>query len=238
MRPFEITSSTRESSGHGRGGARDPFQLASSAGRDSGHEAYVSTEQPKAKEDAWLPRSHAHPRGPEGDRPAACEGQEAPRGVSLGRAPCGFGTEYRVRRRTDFLKVYDRGRRIEGRGFVLFYVPGDTSTHRIGLTVPRRVGNAVTRNRVKRRLRDIFRRNHEALGEIALDLVMNVSTSGARAGLRELEGEFLRAAERARAGQGRPPRTARGGSPRGRKGRTRRKALSNSSGRADPVKQR
>jgi hypothetical protein len=87
-------------------------------------------------------------------------------------------------------------------------------------------------------LRDIFRRNHEALGEIPLDLVMNVSTSGARAGLRELEGEFLRAAERARAGQGRPPRTARGGSLRGRKGRTRRKALSNSSGRADPVKQR
>ena len=122
------------------------------------------------------------------------------------RARLGFGKEDRLRRRTDFLRVYGQGRRIHGRAFVLFYAPGGTPRHRIGLTVPRRAGDAVARNRVKRRLRDIFRRNRERLGDRILDVVMNVSEAGARSRLAELEAEFLHVAESAREGRGKPPR--------------------------------
>ena len=121
------------------------------------------------------------------------------------RSPRGFAPEDRIRRRTEFLRIYDSGRRVHCREFVLFYLRGATDRHRIGLTVPGRAGGAVLRNRVKRRLREIFRANREVLGSVAVDLVFNVSSAGARASRKELEDEFLRAAEAARRGKGRPP---------------------------------
>ena len=134
--------------------------------------------------------------------------------MKLVRTSLGFGREDRLRRRTDFNRVYELGRRVGARGFNLFYTRGKTGRHRIGLTVPRRVGDAVARNRVRRRLREIFRHNRGALGVSVLDVVLNVSTAGAGATLRELEGEFRRAAEAAGKGRGRPPRSRRRRGPR------------------------
>ena len=127
---------------------------------------------------------------------------------------CRFGREDRLRRRLEFLRIYEKGRRIHGPGFVLFYIRGETGRHRIGLTVPARVGVAVVRNRVKRRFRDIFRRHREVLGEEALDLVVNISTEGASATQKGLEEGFLRAAAAARRGKGRAPRGPRRAVPR------------------------
>ena len=112
----------------------------------------------------------------------------------------------RVLRRRDFLRVYDQGRRVNEQGFLLFYVHNDAGRHRLGLTVPRRLGDAVARNRVKRRLREIFRTHRDALGDVTLDLVVNVSAKGIGASHGELEEGFFRAAAVARSGRGRPAR--------------------------------
>jgi ribonuclease P protein component len=61
----------------------------------------------------------------------------------------------------------------------------------LGLSVSRRVGNAVTRNTVRRRLREVF---HSALPEIpdSLDLVVSARPAAATATFRELNEEFVR----------------------------------------------
>ena len=122
------------------------------------------------------------------------------------RSALRFTAADRLRRRLDFQSVYDGGRRLVGGTFVLFYRPGATERHRIGLTVPGRHGGAVVRNRTKRRLREIFRAHRGELGDAALDLVLNVSAAGVRADHRRLEEEFVRAAGAARMGKGRPAR--------------------------------
>jgi ribonuclease P protein component len=104
--------------------------------------------------------------------------------------------------------VYAEGRRIGGPGFVLFYRPGRTARHRLGLTVPRRVGGATVRNRMKRRLRDVFRACRAAFGERPLDIVVNVTAADLPEKRPLLEASLIAAAVAARAGRGRPPRPA------------------------------
>jgi ribonuclease P protein component len=74
-----------------------------------------------------------------------------------------FTREDRLRRRSEFDRVYSQGRRAWTPGFSVIIAPGETGRHRLGLTVGRQVGNAVVRNRVKRRLREAFRRNRQRL---------------------------------------------------------------------------
>jgi ribonuclease P protein component len=60
-------------------------------------------------------------------------------------------------RKADFEAVYERGRSWVGREIVVRVLPNGLETTRYGFAVSRRVGKAVVRNRVKRRLREIVR---------------------------------------------------------------------------------
>lgn len=64
---------------------------------------------------------------------------------------------HRLTRSRDFETVYRHGRSISTRYLVLYWFPRDEEGEpRLGLAVPRGVGTAVTRNRVKRRLRELW----------------------------------------------------------------------------------
>ena len=65
--------------------------------------------------------------------------------------------EYRLRKRFEFRRVYQRGKMIKNRNFVLYYRPNRLETCRIGFSVSKKIGKAVVRNRVKRRLREACR---------------------------------------------------------------------------------
>lgn len=68
--------------------------------------------------------------------------------------------EERLRKRADFLRCYERGRRRYGRlvtVYVLERQEGEVQP-RLGITVTRKVGKAVIRQRAKRRIREIYRR--------------------------------------------------------------------------------
>jgi len=71
----------------------------------------------------------------------------------------------RLLRRADFQNVLGGGRRCARRFLVFCAAPRESADlpTRLGLTVSGKVGGAVARNRVKRRLREIFRRRHAAL---------------------------------------------------------------------------
>ncbi|MEX1124954.1 MAG: ribonuclease P protein component [Acidimicrobiia bacterium] len=57
----------------------------------------------------------------------------------------------------DFRRVFKEGTRRRSGGVVMVQCPGQTGPPRVGLVVSKSAGNAVTRNRIKRRLRHIVR---------------------------------------------------------------------------------
>ena len=67
----------------------------------------------------------------------------------------------RLRKRSEFVRVSQNGRRVQNRFFIASYCPGLNSASRIGITVTKRVGKAVTRNRIKRIVREHFRLNRK-----------------------------------------------------------------------------
>ena len=97
---------------------------------------------------------------------------------------------YRIVRRADFQRIYERGRRSVGANFVLFGELSDLPHPRLGVTATRKLGGAVIRNRIKRVLREIFRRNRPSLAP-ALDIVVNVRRGAHERAYQVLEREFL-----------------------------------------------
>lgn len=114
-----------------------------------------------------------------------------------------FRKSERLRKRYQFLHARRRGRRAEGRWVVVYAVANDVGHPRLGVTASRRVGNAVVRNRWKRRLRDIFRRSKERFGA-SFDVVIIVKHSRQMPEFDALRRDVYKAVDRATgAGRGR-----------------------------------
>ena len=77
----------------------------------------------------------------------------------------------RIRKKSDFARLYREGGRFRGRYFTLVYRRNGEGRSRLGVVASRKVGSAVVRNRVKRRLRELFRRNKALLGD-TIDLIV------------------------------------------------------------------
>ncbi|MEA2116336.1 MAG: ribonuclease P protein component [Thermodesulfobacteriota bacterium] len=78
-----------------------------------------------------------------------------------------------LRKTGEFNQVYRRGQRLRGNGFALIYLPGDQPVSRLGLSVHRKVGNAVRRNRIKRFVRETFRLHREIFPQSS-DIIFTV----------------------------------------------------------------
>jgi ribonuclease P protein component len=92
--------------------------------------------------------------------------------VAIGlRGENGLGPERRLKRRRDFLRLQGRGDRRYGRRFIYYFRGSPTGETRIGITVSKKVGGAVTRNRIKRWVREVFR-HHPEVFERPVDLVL------------------------------------------------------------------
>jgi ribonuclease P protein component len=94
-------------------------------------------------------------------------------------------------------------------GFVLLVRPNQGAGLRYGITVTKRIGNAVVRNRMKRRFRALLREVLPAHGMADADHVLIGREGGIERDFGLLRGELLAALDRARAGKGDAPRKAR-----------------------------
>lgn len=112
-------------------------------------------------------------------------------------------------RRADFVAA-NRGLRVARPGFVLLAHAnagaGQGKGMRYGITVTKRIGNAVVRNRMKRRLRALVREILPAHGLADTDHVLIGREGGVERDFALLRQELLAALSRAAAGKGDPPR--------------------------------
>jgi ribonuclease P protein component len=95
-------------------------------------------------------------------------------------------------RSTDFRRVYDQGSRFSGPFFAAFCVrEREASGPRIGFTLPRALGKAVARNRIRRRVREAVRLHLEGLSP-EWSIVINPRRKAMDAPFPELEREVER----------------------------------------------
>lgn len=81
-----------------------------------------------------------------------------------------FTPQERIRKKKDFLHLYKKGKRYRGKYFILIYLSNELTFSRVAVVASKKLGNAVQRNRTKRWLHTLFRRNKELL-EKPFDLI-------------------------------------------------------------------
>ncbi|WDF74184.1 ribonuclease P protein component [Novosphingobium sp. KACC 22771] len=117
-------------------------------------------------------------------------------------------------KRSDFLAA-NKGLRVARPGFVLLVLPHGAAEagdiRRFGITVTKKIGNAVVRNRMKRRFRALAREILPAHGLANHDHVLIGREGGVERDFALLRKELLVALDRARSGKGDAPRGARSG---------------------------
>ncbi len=92
-----------------------------------------------------------------------------------------FGKGARLRRRSEFLAVQERGRKLHAGAYVVIALDNELGRPRLGVAVSTRVGNAVVRNRVKRWVREAWRSRSAELA--SMDVVVIARSSAPGAGL-------------------------------------------------------
>lgn len=128
--------------------------------------------------------------------------------------PEGFPRRHRLRRRVDFLRVQKRGVKHHTRHFLVFVAPSGLLVSvpkpppghvahpddrlpptRLGVTVTRKVGKAVDRNRIKRLVREAFRRERRRF-DSGLDLVWVAKRDAVRVGFQGVIADMRTLADR------------------------------------------
>ncbi len=100
-----------------------------------------------------------------------------------------FEKSARLRKRPEFLVVQERGSKVQTDCFLALYLPNQKGQTRLGLTVSSKVGPAVLRNRVRRRLRELFRTQRNLLPK-GIDLVLIARPAAAEADFARLGRAF------------------------------------------------
>ncbi len=66
-----------------------------------------------------------------------------------------FGKEFRIQIKKDFDYIYNKGNKLYGKYYIAFYI--NSKINQLGISIPKKMGNSVFRNRQKRILREFFR---------------------------------------------------------------------------------
>lgn len=74
-----------------------------------------------------------------------------------------FRRKERLVKNTDFVHTLRKGSKYKAPFFLIYSIPNKGFSHRLGISVSKKVGKAHTRNRLKRMFREVFRHNKVAL---------------------------------------------------------------------------
>lgn len=95
---------------------------------------------------------------------------------------------------SQFKKLYKKGKSCVLPSLVVYAKENGQGVNRIGITASKKIGNAVTRNRAKRRIRELYRTNSDRL-KTGYDFVVVARGKTAKEPYEKLLGAFLKATE-------------------------------------------
>ena len=98
-----------------------------------------------------------------------------------------------VKKNHEFRRMYQKGRSSVNSYLVLYVRPNRRGCNRLGVTASTKLGKAVIRNRVKRRLREVWRRNDAQLKQ-GYDMILVARGRSIKGKFSEIEKAYLRAA--------------------------------------------
>ena len=119
-------------------------------------------------------------------------GGERPSGSPARGAGERLPSRERLQRRTDYLRCYRTGRRRQGSLAIIYFAPNQLGHPRIGITASRKVGKSVERHRLKRRIKEIYRRWQDRGQLPALDVVVHLKPEAGGSDFLALRAELLR----------------------------------------------
>jgi ribonuclease P protein component len=130
-----------------------------------GDEKNLPTEQSATQTNPRLSRAHGdadraqRAQAPARQGSSSADGDNSSKATRVtARGGAGFARHHRLRRRADFLRVQRHGLKRRTSHFVVQMLSRfDAGGPKLGITISRRIGNAVRRNRLKRRVRECFR---------------------------------------------------------------------------------
>jgi ribonuclease P protein component len=150
------------------------FILNAQNTKDYAHEAHLPAKQPRPRSPSRIPSADVN-------RQRSCDPERSPctwpqeavgliSGDSDRRSMSGYTV---IKKRSDFLAA-NRGKRYATPGFVLlvFDRRDDDPAKRLGITITKKVGNAVVRNRMRRRFRELAREFLAEHGKTGADHIL------------------------------------------------------------------
>lgn len=172
------------------------------AGRN---EADLQAPQPQAGEQARIPRSHEDGGGAKDAQSSSEAGPRADRrqdrrevvGATSGRDER-FPREARIRLGSEIRALLERGKRKRTRNLDVFFSPSPVSHSRVGLVVPKHGHRIVDRNLLKRRLREVLRRETLHMlpeNELSMDVLIRTRRSAYDIEYAALREEVVQALE-------------------------------------------
>lgn len=97
---------------------------------------------------------------------------------------------YSLKTNEEFKKVYKEGKNYWNRNLILYIKGNDLEYNRIGYSITKKVGNSVVRNRVRRRLKEIYRLNADGF-KSGYDMIIIPKNNTRDISYRELESAML-----------------------------------------------
>lgn len=94
--------------------------------------------------------------------------------------------DYKLRKNVEFRAVYKRGKSFSNQLLVLYVYKNKKSTNRVGISVSKKVGKSVIRNRVKRLIKESYRLNNYNL-KTGYDLIFIARVAASGKSYNEIE---------------------------------------------------
>src|SRR5262245_24343288 len=100
-----------------------------------------------------------------------------------------FSRKHRLSKSSDFKRIFSKGKRTATPLFVIYSLPNRLPFSRLGIQVKSRIGTAVRRNRIKRVVREVFRKAKEGWKE-PYDIIFIAEKGMVNVPFKPFEAEF------------------------------------------------